>query len=103
MRGWYGRTDYGQAFDEFAQRFPRVIGARSSVLILGDARSNYGDPRADQLARIVAPARRAYWLNPERRASWDSGDSVATVLGEVVPMLECRNLDQLGRFVRDLV
>jgi hypothetical protein len=73
------------------------------LLILGDARSNYGDPALAVLQLIVSQARRAYWLNPERRAGWDSGDSCASAVGAVVPMTECRNLAQLGAFVRDLV
>ncbi len=54
--------------------------------------------------RLMADrARRAYWLNPERRSVWDTGDSVAEDVGRIVPMVECRNLAQLGGFVRDLV
>ena len=48
-------------------------------------------------------ARHAHWLNPEHRRHWDTGDSAATAYGEIVPMVECRNLAQLGTFVHDLV
>jgi uncharacterized protein with von Willebrand factor type A (vWA) domain len=103
VTGWYGRTDYGRSLGLFAERHLATVTSRTSVLILGDARSNYGDPNLAALTRIAKQARRTYWLNPERRAVWDTGDSCAADVSAVVPMLECRNLAQLGAFVRDLV
>jgi uncharacterized protein with von Willebrand factor type A (vWA) domain len=97
-----GRTDYGRAFRLFEQRYPEAIGRRSSLLILGDARSNYGDVGVPTLSRLADRARHAYWLNPERQAMWDTGDSEATKVARVVPMVECRNLSQLSEFVRSL-
>jgi uncharacterized protein with von Willebrand factor type A (vWA) domain len=97
-----GRTDYGRAFELFAARFAEAVGPRTSLLILGDARSNYGDLALPRLTELVDRAKHAYWLNPERRAIWDTGDSRAAEYGAIVPMVECRNLAQLGEFVRDL-
>jgi hypothetical protein len=97
-----GRTDYGRAFDLFASRFPDAVGPRTSLLILGDARSNYGDLALPTLTELAARAKHTYWLNPERRAMWDTGDSRAGEYGAIAPMVECRNLAQLGEFVRDL-
>lgn len=98
----FGRTDYGRAFELFEQRYPDAIGRRASLLVLGDARSNYTDPGLAALTRLAGQARHAHWLNPERRQTWDTGDSVAEKFARIVPMVECRNLDQLGQFVRDL-
>lgn len=103
VRGWYGRTDYGRAFGLFRERHLAAVSARTSVLVLGDARSNYGDPALPALRAIAGRAKRAYWLNPERRSAWDTGDSVAADFGRIVPMVECRNLAQLAAFVRDLL
>jgi hypothetical protein len=102
VRGWYGRTDYGRAFELFDRRFADAVTPRTALLILGDARSNYGDPNTATLARIAHRARRAHWLNPERRGAWDTGDSCASAVSAVVPMSECRNLAQLGEFVHAL-
>ncbi len=103
VTGWSGRTDYGRAFGLFTERYLDAITARTSLLILGDARSNYGDVALPALRRMAARARRAYWLNPERRSAWNTGDSCADEVAAAVPMLECRNLAQLSDFVRDLV
>jgi hypothetical protein len=97
-----GRTDYGRAFELFERRYPDAIGRRSSLLILGDARSNYGNVGIPNLERMVAKSRHAYWLNPERRQIWDTGDSEASKVGKVIEMIECRNLAQLSAFVKDL-
>jgi uncharacterized protein with von Willebrand factor type A (vWA) domain len=102
VRGWYGRTDYGRAFGQFAQHHLDAVTARTSLLVLGDARSNYGDPALPALRRMAERARHSYWLNPERRSAWDTGDSVAAEVGAIVTMVECRNLAQLGEFVRGL-
>ena len=99
----WGRTNYGRAFTDFQQSFPHAIGPKSSLLVLGDARSNYSDLSLPTLRDLADRARHAYWLNPEHRRHWDTGDSAATTYGEIVPMVECRNLTQLGAFVHDLV
>jgi len=100
--GLFGKTDYGRALDLFARRYPDAVTSRTSLLVLGDARSNYGALALPTLRELVDRAKHAYWLNPERLGLWDTGDSAATEYGEVLPMLECRNLAQLGEFVREL-
>jgi uncharacterized protein with von Willebrand factor type A (vWA) domain len=97
-----GRTDYGRAFELFAQRFPDAVGPRTSLLVLGDARSNYGELALPVVRELAERAKHAYWLNPERRSIWDTGDSRASEYGAVVPMVECRNLAQLAEFVHEL-
>jgi uncharacterized protein len=97
-----GRTDYGRALELFASRFPDAIGSRTSLLILGDARSNYGDLALPTLRELAGRAKHSYWLNPERQGIWDTGDSRASEYAAIVPMVECRNLAQLGEFVRSL-
>lgn len=99
----FGRTNYGEAFGRFVEKYDDALGPRSTLLVLGDARSNYRDLNEEGLAGMVARSRRAIWLNPEHRRHWGTGDSAAPVYGQVVPMTECRNLEQLSEFVHDLV
>ncbi|WP_068929092.1 VWA domain-containing protein [Planobispora rosea] len=98
----FGRTNYGHAFERFAERYGDAVGPKTSLLILGDARSNYQPPALETLRRLSSGARHAYWLNPEPVNQWDTGDSVATAYGAVVPMRECRNVAQLAAFVEEL-
>ena len=99
----WGRTNYGRAFTKFAEQHPDALGPKSSLLVLGDARSNYSDLSLPVLKELAGAARHAWWLNPEHRRHWDTGDSAAGSYGEIVPMVECRNLTQLGEFVHDIL
>jgi hypothetical protein len=73
------------------------------VLILGDARNNGGDPNLAALRQIVGNARRTYWLNPEPRRLWSTGDSVADAYTGVVDMYECRTVHQLSELITRLL
>ena len=95
-----GHSDYGNAFDTFVDDYFDAITARSVVIVTGDARSNYHDPNPGALVRIASAARSLYWLNPERRRYWDTGDSVMSAYAEACDEVhEVRNLRQLERFV----
>lgn len=97
-----GGTHYGRAFSRFADRYPDAISPRTSLLVLGDARANYGDLSLDVYRSLARQARHTFWLNPEPHGAWGTGDSEAFAYADVAPMVECRNLAQLTGFVRDL-
>jgi uncharacterized protein with von Willebrand factor type A (vWA) domain len=95
-----GHSDYGRALEAFVERHGHEVTARSTVVVLGDARTNYRHPGAAALERIQRRARRVWWLNPEPRSAWDTGDSVAASYARYVEeMVEVRNLRQLAAFV----
>jgi uncharacterized protein with von Willebrand factor type A (vWA) domain len=101
---WFdGHSDYGHAFEVFAQKWPDAITPKTSLLVLGDARTNYRAPALPALRSVARQARHAYWLNPEPRQYWSSGDSAAASYGEVMPMVECRNVAQLQEFVEGIL
>ncbi|WP_426242987.1 vWA domain-containing protein [Nocardioides sp. LHG3406-4] len=99
----WGRTDYGRALALFAEEHSDALGPKTSLLILGDARSNYSDLAEPVLRELAGSVRHAWWLNPEHARHWGTGDSAAPTYAEIVPMVECRNLTQLAAFVHDLV
>jgi uncharacterized protein with von Willebrand factor type A (vWA) domain len=99
----WGRTNYGRALTRFAEEHADAVGPRSSLLVLGDGRSNYSDLALPVLGDLAGRARHAWWLNPEHPRHWGTGDSAADRYGEIVPMVECRNLAQLGEFVHGIV
>ena len=68
-------TDYGQALVDLTDRHLAVIDRRTTVIMLGDGRSNYGDPRVDRFRLIHDRARRVVWLNTEPENFWGLGDS----------------------------
>ena len=71
-----GSTSYGQAWSDLKIHHEQIIDRRTTLLVLGDARSNYGDPRVDLFREFAARAKRVIWLNPEGPALWGTGDSV---------------------------
>jgi uncharacterized protein with von Willebrand factor type A (vWA) domain len=99
-----GSTDYGQAFLDLERLALDDIDHRTTVLILGDARSNYGDPRGDILKKIHARARRVIWLNPEPKSLWNSGDSEMRRLQPYCDTAKtCASLKDLERVVSELL
>jgi uncharacterized protein with von Willebrand factor type A (vWA) domain len=98
-----GHSDYGGAFGTFAEGWGDAVGPKTSLLVLGDARTNYRDPNLRVLARLVGQARHAHWLNPEPRRQWGSGDSAALRYADLLPMHECRTAAQLADVVEALL
>lgn len=100
---WFdGHSDYGHALEMFWERYGNEITSKATVIIAGDARTNYRDPRPDLLARVASAARSVYWLNPEPRAYWNTGDSVMRVYAPFSEAFEVRTLRQLGGFVEQV-
>jgi uncharacterized protein len=103
LTGWHGSSDYGVALGEFAERYGDAVGPRTTVFVLGDARTNMSDPNLPAVRQIAERARRVYWLNPEQRSRWGTGDSAAPAYAELVEMHECRTARQLGALVARLL
>ena len=100
----YTRSNFGHAFHHFWQNFLSAVDAKTTVLILGDARNNYNDPRAWCLRDIHNKAKNVVWLNPESPSAWGFGDSVMDKYLPYTDMAEeCRNLRQLSAMVDRLV
>jgi len=98
-----GHSDYGHAFEVFWERWGQEINPKSSVLLLGDARNNYHASQAWVVKELRKKARHVYWLNPEPRSYWDTGDSIVSeYAAHCDGVFECRNLKQLEGFVEHL-
>ncbi|KAF3468973.1 VWA domain-containing protein [Streptomyces sp. Tu 3180] len=96
VTGWHGSSDYGMALGEFTERYAGAVGPRTTVFVLGDARTNTADPNLPAVRELTGRARRVYWLNPEQRSRWGTGDSAAPEYAELVEMHECRTVRQLS-------
>ncbi|MBF6215374.1 VWA domain-containing protein [Nocardia puris] len=99
----FGSSNYGEAFRTFADHHLDALGPRTSLLILGDARTNRTDPGLPHLTPMLARARHAHWLNPEPARSWTTGDSAASAYADLVSMHECRNIHQLTTVITRLL
>jgi len=97
-----GYTDYGRVWSEFRALVEDDLHPRATVIVLGDARTNGRDPRADTFALIAARAGRTFWLNPEPRLYWNYGDSVIATYEQHCQAFECWTTSQLEDFVKAL-
>jgi uncharacterized protein with von Willebrand factor type A (vWA) domain len=97
-----GYTDYGRVWSEFRELVEDDLHPRATVIVLGDARTNGRDPRADIFATIAERAGRTFWLNPEPRLYWNYGDSVIQAYEPYCEAFECWTTNQLEDFVKAL-
>lgn len=98
-----GHSDYGHAFQVFWDKYGHEITSKTTVMFLGDARNNYHSTNNWVVKEARKRARHVFWLNPEPKSYWDTGDSVITEYGTHCDgVFECRNLRQLEGFVDHL-
>ncbi|HEV7941203.1 MAG TPA: VWA domain-containing protein [Solirubrobacteraceae bacterium] len=97
-----GYTDYGRVFSEMLELVQDDLHPRATLIVLGDARTNGRDPRADLFGQLAARAGRTFWLNPEPRLYWNYGDSVIAAYERHCTAFECWTTAQLEDFVKAL-
>jgi uncharacterized protein len=100
----FGSSDYGTSFADFERQWMESVTPQTTVIVLGDARSNNLDPGADILRRISERAKRLVWLNPEGRMTWGFGDSEMPRYATFCNVVrQCATAQQLERAISDIV
>ena len=100
----FGSSDYGRSFVDFEKDWIRTVTPKTTVIVLGDARTNNLDPRADILRQISERSKRLVWLNPEGRMAWGWGDSEMPRYAAFCSVVrQCATAKQLERAVSDIV
>ncbi|SDT20458.1 vWA domain-containing protein [Bradyrhizobium canariense] len=100
----FGSSDYGNSFADFEKQWMSAVTQQTTVIVLGDARSNNLDPRADILRRIAERSKRVVWLNPEGRMAWGFGDSEMLRYSTLCTVVrQCATAQQLERAVSNIV
>ena len=99
-----GSTDYGQALADFKRLCLDDVDNRTTIIILGDARNNFGEARAEILKELYDRSKRVIWLNPEAKLGWNTGDSEMRKYGAYSHQVEeCNSLIHLERIVGNLL
>ena len=99
-----GSTDYGQSLIDFKKICLDDVDNRTTIIILGDARNNFGEARAEIMKELYERSRTVLWLNPESKAAWNSGDSEMRKYGAYCHQVhECNSLQHLERIVGNLL
>lgn len=100
----FQQTDYGRSLEDFCEQHLDQLDRHTTVIILGDARSNYADPRLDLMATIQKRSRAVIWLNPEPESYWAQGDSVMYRYERFCHVAKhCNTLAQLERIIEDVL
>jgi uncharacterized protein with von Willebrand factor type A (vWA) domain len=95
-----GYTDYGRVWQEFLTEISDDLDPRSTVIVLGDARTNGRAPHAEVFAQVSERAGRLFWLNPEPKLYWNYGDSVMAAYERYCDgAFECWTTRHLENFV----
>jgi len=95
-----GHSDYGRVFSTFTERFSEAVTPRTTLIITGDARTNYRPAHEELLAELADRSRSTWWLNPEMSRFWNTGDSVMARYAALCDgTYEVRTLRQLEAFV----
>ena len=88
---------------EFLERVVDDLDPRSTVIVLGDARTNGRDAKAKVFGALSERAGRTFWMNPEPRLYWNYGDSVMAAYEPYCDgVFECWTTRQLEQFVNAL-
>jgi hypothetical protein len=100
----FQQTDYGRALQDFSEQHLDRLDRRTTVIFLGDGRSNFADPRLDLMRQIHDRSRAVIWLNPEPESYWGQGDSVMNRYARFCHVAkQCATLEQLERIIEDVL
>jgi uncharacterized protein len=97
-------TDYGRALADFADLHRDALDRHTTVIVLGDGRSNYANPRLDLMREIAHRSRAVIWLNPEPETYWGQGDSRMDEYKRFCHVAKvCNTLNQLERIIDEVL
>jgi uncharacterized protein with von Willebrand factor type A (vWA) domain len=100
----FQQTDYGQALADFSEQHLDRLDRHTTVIFLGDGRSNFANPRLDLMNQIHQRSRAVIWLNPEPESYWGQGDSVMDRYARYCHVAKtCNTLEGLERVIEDVL
>ncbi len=99
-----GNTDYGRVLKGFRGMCGNELGPRSTLIVFGDARSNFYEPGLSVFREMANRVKQVYWLNPEERRQWRDGDSEMSKFAPYCTRVDlCRKLSDIERFADRLL
>lgn len=104
MPSGYYNTDMGFSLENFSDEYLDLVDGRTTLILVGDGRNNFNNPRLDLFRQLARRSRRTVWLNPEPSGKWSSGDSDMLKYAPHCDMvLQAGTLAQLTRAVDHLL
>jgi uncharacterized protein with von Willebrand factor type A (vWA) domain len=100
--GYYS-TDLGWSFNDFNNEYMDTLNGQTTLIIVGDGRNNYNDPRLDIFSTMSRRAARTIWLNPEPSYMWRGDSDMHKYAPLCDDVLKVGNLRELAEAVDELL
>ena len=97
-------TNLGYSLKNYTDEYFDTLNAQTTLLVVGDGRNNYNDPRLDLFQKMTRRAARTVWLTPEPPSLWGTGDSDMPAYAPLCAnILQVRTLSDLASAVDKLL
>jgi uncharacterized protein len=103
MPSGHYNTDLGYSLNDFQNEYMDTLNSGTTLIVVGDGRNNYYDPRLDIFSTMSRRAIRTIWLNPEPPALWHGDSDMPKYAPLCSNVLKVSNLRELADAVDDLM
>jgi len=103
MPSGHYNTDLGWSLNDFQNEYMDTLNGGTTLLIVGDGRNNYYDPRLDIFSTLSRRSARTIWLNPEPPSMWHGDSDMPKYAPLCSNVLKVSNLRELANAVDSLL
>jgi len=103
MPSGHYNTDLGKSLNNFNDDYMDTLNSGTTLIVVGDGRNNYNDPRLDIFSRMSRRSTRTIWLNPEPPHLWHGDSDMPKYAPLCNDVLKVSNLRELADAVDDLM
>ena len=96
-------TDLGWSLNDFQSEYMDTLNGQTTLIVVGDGRNNYYDPRLDIFSTMSRRAARTIWLNPEPTYLWHGDSDMPKYAPMCNNVLKVSNLRELAEAVDSLL
>lgn len=96
-------TDFGWSLNDFQNEYMDTLNSGTTLIIVGDGRNNYYDPRLDIFSIMSRRAAHTIWLNPEPPYLWHGDSDMPKYAPLCNNVLKVSNLRELADAVDTLM
>jgi len=103
MPSGHYNTDLGWSLNDFNNEYLDTLNGQTTLIVVGDGRNNYYDPRLDIFSLMSRRAARTIWLNPEPPYLWHGDSDMPKYAPLCNNVLKVGNLRELAEAVDSLL
>jgi uncharacterized protein len=103
MPSGHYNTDLGWSLNDFQNEYMDTLNSGTTLILVGDGRNNYNDPRLDIFSSMSRRATRTIWLNPEPPSMWHGDSDMPKYAPLCSDVLKVSNLRELASAVDALM